>query len=58
MYNCAFNFPAVVDALGSARWPELYRVYEKLVKSTDKKIKITLSESLHEIARIIGEENT
>ena len=32
--------------------------YEKLLKSQDKKIKITLSESLHEIAKIIGEENT
>lgn len=21
MYNCAFNFPAVVDAIGPARWP-------------------------------------
>jgi hypothetical protein len=27
MYNCAFNFPAVADALGPQRWPELYRVY-------------------------------
>lgn len=58
IYNCAYNFPAVVDALGSARWPELYKVYEKLIKSPDKKIKITISESLHEIAKIIGEQNT
>lgn len=43
MYNCAFNFPAVADALGPQRWPELYRVYQKLIKSSDKKIKTTLS---------------
>ena len=58
MYACAYNFPAVVDALGRERWPELTKLYEKLLKSTDKKIKVTLSESLHEIAKIIGEAYT
>ena len=58
MYACAYNFPAVLDALGRERWPELIKLYEKLLKSTDKKIKITLSESLHEIAKIIGESYT
>ena len=58
IYSCAFHFPAVVDVLGSNRWPELYKVYEKLLKNHDKKIKITLSESVHEIAKIIGEKNT
>lgn len=47
MYSCAFHFPAVADVLGPNRWPELNKVYEKLLKSQDKKIKITLSESLH-----------
>ena len=58
MYSCAFHFPAVADVMGPLRWPELHKIYEKLLKSQDKKIKITLSESLHEIAKIIGEENT
>ena len=54
-YSCAYNFPAVVDALGKTRWPELHKVYEKLLKNHDKKIKVTLSQSIHEIAKIIGE---
>ena len=58
VYSCAFNFPAVCDALGRERWPELHRVYEKLLKNSDKRIKITLSQSLHEIAKIIGEDYT
>jgi serine/threonine-protein phosphatase 4 regulatory subunit 1 len=58
-YNCAYNFPAVLDAVGKERWEgELLRVYEKLLKIQDKKIKITLSESLHEIAKLIGEALT
>ena len=58
MYSCAYHFPAVADVLGPARWPELNKVYEKLLKSHDKRIKTTLSESVHEIAKIIGEDNT
>lgn len=54
IYSCAYNFPAVIDALGKERWVDLHKLYEKLLKTNDKKIKITLSESLHEIAKIIG----
>ena len=54
-YNCAYNFPAVLDAVRKEKWQgQLYKVYEKLLKIKDKTIKITLSESLHEIAKLLG----
>lgn len=53
--SCAFNFPAVLDAMGREKWePDLVKLYYKLIKTQDKRIKITFSESLHEIAKIIG----
>ena len=59
MYNCAYNFPAVLDAVGRQRWePDLWKVYERLLKSNDKRLKITLSESLHEVAKLLGESLT
>lgn len=47
LYACAYNFPAVLDALGKARWNLLNPVYVKLLKIQDKKIKKTLASSLH-----------
>jgi serine/threonine-protein phosphatase 4 regulatory subunit 1 len=59
IYSCAFNFPAVLDAVGRDKWEsELWKVYEKLLKNQDKRIKQTLSESLHEIAKLVGESLT
>jgi hypothetical protein len=44
MYSCAYNFPAVLSAVGPERWEsDLWRVYEKLLKTNDKRLKITLS---------------
>lgn len=46
----------MLEAVGREKWEsDLWRVYEKLLKSNDKRIKITLSESLHEVAKILGE---
>lgn len=37
VYSCAYNLPAVLDALGAAHWEsELWKLYEKLLKCTDK----------------------
>lgn len=56
IFSCAYNFPAVLDAVGRDKWEsDLWKVYEKLLKSNDKRLKVTLSESLHEIARLLGE---
>ena len=43
-YSCAFNFPAVLDAVGRSRWEsDLLKVYDRLLKRQEKNIKITLS---------------
>lgn len=48
IYSCAFNFPAVLAAVGRERWQsDLWKVYDKLIKSNDKRLKQTLSQSLH-----------
>lgn len=57
-YLCAYNFPAVLDAVGIVKWDYLFTSYQKLLKIQDKKIKKTLASSLHEIAKIIGQKNT
>lgn len=59
IYSCAYNFPAVLDAVGREKWEsDLWKVYDKLLKSQDKRIKQTLSESLHEVAKLLGEAYT
>ncbi len=59
IYSCAYNFPAVLDSVGKERWEsDLWKVYDKLLRSQDKRIKQTLSESLHEIAKLLGEAYT
>jgi len=55
MHACAFNFPAVLLALGGSRWSTLSKLFQVLIKNGDK-IKKPLACALHEIAKIIGEE--
>lgn len=47
LHACAFNFPAVFDALGKDRWHILLPIYTKLLKIQDRKIKKTVASSLH-----------
>lgn len=47
VYSCAYNFPAILDAIGSSKWSQLTQTYSKLLKVNDKKIKRTLASSLH-----------
>ena len=54
LFACAYNFPAVFDALGKGKWQLLLPVYTKLLKVQDKKIKKTIASSLHEISKILG----
>ncbi|KAG8904714.1 hypothetical protein FRB99_001300 [Tulasnella sp. 403] len=51
---CAFNFPAVVAAMGADRWPELRVPYKALTQDPTNKVRRTLGASIGEIARIIG----
>ena len=57
-YYSSFNFPAFVYTLGRERWEELRKIYHKLAKFNDGRIKKTLACSIHELARILGEEIT
>ena len=54
LFACAYNFPAVFDALGKTKWQVLLPIYTKLLKVQDKKIKKTIASSLHEISKILG----
>ena len=47
LYACAYNFPAVFDALGKNRWHSLLPIYSKLLKVQDKRVKKTIASSLH-----------
>eukprot|EP00285_Hemiselmis_virescens_P015271 CAMPEP_0173385842 /NCGR_PEP_ID=MMETSP1356-20130122/8439_1 /TAXON_ID=77927 ORGANISM="Hemiselmis virescens, Strain PCC157" /NCGR_SAMPLE_ID=MMETSP1356 /ASSEMBLY_ACC=CAM_ASM_000847 /LENGTH=611 /DNA_ID=CAMNT_0014341827 /DNA_START=74 /DNA_END=1906 /DNA_ORIENTATION=- len=55
---CAYNFPAVVLAVGREGWPMLQEAYHELVKDIQWKVRRTLSFSMHEIALILGPELT
>eukprot|EP01126_Amoeba_proteus_P027486 TRINITY_DN2728_c0_g1_i15.p1 TRINITY_DN2728_c0_g1~~TRINITY_DN2728_c0_g1_i15.p1 ORF type:complete len:938 (-),score=252.83 TRINITY_DN2728_c0_g1_i15:142-2955(-) len=57
-FNCAFNFPAVLNSLGSDAWSELVDTYVTLTKDPNVKVRQTLSYSLHTVANILGERMT
>lgn len=57
IFACAYNFPAVVLTLGPSKWPVLSKLFQALTKSNDR-VRKPLACSLHEIAKIIGEEKT
>ncbi|KAI9023008.1 armadillo-type protein [Phycomyces nitens] len=56
---CAYNFPAAVLTAGHEYWDShLRETYLNLTKNYQIKVRCTFAYSLHEIARIIGPENT
>lgn len=54
----AFNFPAVLLTLGAEAWPSLSETFMSLSKDFQWKTRRTLSFSLHEIAKILGQKLT
>jgi len=50
---CAYNFPAVAQALGGDKWPLLEKAYNTLIKDVQWKVRKTLAYSLREIAKIL-----
>ena len=54
-HYCAYSFPGVLQTVGVERWGELRQVYHSLVQSPSLSVKETLATSLHEIAKILGE---
>ena len=57
-YYSSFNFPAFIYTLGRDNWDQFKKIYIKLAKFNDGRIKKTLSHSIHELARILGPEIT
>lgn len=57
-YYASFNFPAFIYTLGRENWETFRKIYLKLAKFNDQKIKKTLAHSIHELARILGTEIT
>jgi len=54
----AFNFPAMVLAMGADHWPQLRELYLHLTNHVYDNIRNSLAASLHEIARLLGSETT
>ncbi|KAJ2383433.1 hypothetical protein GGI05_005316, partial [Coemansia sp. RSA 2603] len=55
VYQCAFNFPALLAALGSPTgWERLRDVYMQLSKTEHFEARRTLASSLHEVARMLA----
>lgn len=57
-YYSSYNFPAFIYTLGKEQWPQFKKIYHKLAKFNDARIKKTLSHSIHELAQILGPEIT
>lgn len=53
---CAYSFPAVLSVVGKDRWDEIRDIYHNLAQSRSANIKQTLAHSLHEVAKILGDE--
>jgi serine/threonine-protein phosphatase 4 regulatory subunit 1 len=53
---CAFTFPAVFQVIGRNRWKEVRDVYHNLAQSRNTAIKQTLAYSLHEVAKILDDD--
>uniref|UniRef100_A0A0N5AAY6 DUF3730 domain-containing protein n=1 Tax=Syphacia muris TaxID=451379 RepID=A0A0N5AAY6_9BILA len=56
--HCAYNFPAVAYTLGRDNWLHIKDTYIQLVSDGQRHVRQSLASSIHEIAAIIGEENT
>jgi len=57
-YHAAFNFPAVLLALGPHHWEELLPLFNSLSKDSKPAVRRTIACSLHEIGHILGPAGT
>lgn len=57
-YYASFNFPAFIYTLGQEEWERFRKVYLKLAKFNEPRIKKTLAYSIHELAKLLGPEIT
>ena len=56
VYQCAYNFPAVLYACGKSHWEKLRKIYLSLWDLESDKVTHTLCCSLHEVCKILGSE--
>ncbi|PVU93795.1 hypothetical protein BB561_003048 [Smittium simulii] len=56
LYYCAYNFPAILQAVGPSMWYKLKDTYIALTKIDQYDIRCTLASSLHEIAFILSQD--
>ena len=54
-YWAAFNMPAVLLVLGNSQWVNLSPMYTRLCCDPNPDTRRSLSSSLHEIAKILGD---
>ncbi|KAJ1729431.1 hypothetical protein LPJ61_003524 [Coemansia biformis] len=54
LYHSAFNFPALLAALGPLGWDRLRDAYMQLSKTEHYEVRQTLACSLHEVARLLA----
>lgn len=54
----AYNLPAVMLTLGADQWSRLKQAHAELTRSDKPKVRKSLAASLHEIAKMIGQEAT
>ena len=57
-YHAAFNFPAVLLALGPHHWEELLPLFTSLSKDSKPAVRRTMACSLHEVGHILGPAST
>ena len=57
-YHCAFSFPAVFLTMGKESWDKLGGLYKTLESDMQFKVRKCLAFSMHEVAKIMGPEDT
>ncbi len=58
LYNCAFNFPAMLFLFGKDYWKDLKPCYLKMSGDKYFKVRKSLASSINEVASIIGKDET
>lgn len=53
-YACAFNFPAVLQSIGRARWAALAPSYRSLSQDARWKVRRSLAASVHVVSELLG----
>lgn len=56
--HCAYSLPGVAYTLGRNNWHCLKDVYQKLASDVLWKVRRTIASSIHELAKILGEDLT